>query len=79
MVAMGKEKRNELETLAAARPYRSFLPADDYPQLDWNRSLTEKYREDMEPFNISPNRLFLRYTLISSDNRTSLQYNERRQ
>ena len=45
--------QKEFEELTTERPYRSFLPNDANPPLDWNKALMGKYMEDMEKFYIT--------------------------
>ena len=46
--------KDEFEELSKKRPYKTFLPDDAEPPLEWNASLMGKYRGEMEKFYIHP-------------------------
>ncbi len=45
--------RNEFEEYSKKHPYKSFLPADAKPPLEFNEKLMKQYRSAMEPFYLN--------------------------
>ena len=46
--------RREFDAYSKTHPYKSFLPADAKPPLDFYDALMNQYRPAMEPFYLDP-------------------------